>query len=207
LFTTEGVDFTPDFNAIPGAGPVQRIINGVGAFALLLALVGIIISSNYHLQLGVITPMFYAFREREEIQALAAMAQILIDVSDWMSAALSNNGPQRRQHAACVGHELLRVGGGGHLHLGAVPAAGAGGDDLAGRLDVKIKFERPDAQATCDIFSKYLVPSLPLADEVAQAAGGSARRVVPAQRPFRSATAPPTRLPSTTSASTSAPAT
>ena len=52
------VNFTPDFNAIPGAGPVQQLINGIGAFALLLSLVGIIIggamwgvgslSSNYH---------------------------------------------------------------------------------------------------------------------------------------------------------------
>jgi hypothetical protein len=37
------VNFTPDFNAIPGAGPVQQLINGIGAFALLLSLVGIII--------------------------------------------------------------------------------------------------------------------------------------------------------------------
>jgi hypothetical protein len=52
------VNFTPDFDAIPGAGPVQTLINGIGAFALLIALVGIIIggamwgigslSSNYH---------------------------------------------------------------------------------------------------------------------------------------------------------------
>jgi proteasome-associated ATPase len=41
-----------------------------------------------------------------------------------------------------------------------------------GRLDVKIKIERPDADAARDIFSKYLVSSLPLADEVVQAAGG-----------------------------------
>jgi proteasome-associated ATPase len=31
-----------------------------------------------------------------------------------------------------------------------------------GRLDVKIKIERPDAEAARDIFSKYLVPTLPL---------------------------------------------
>jgi len=58
LIAQTRVNFTPDFNAFPGAGPVQQIINGVGAFALLLALVGIIIggamwgvgslSSNYH---------------------------------------------------------------------------------------------------------------------------------------------------------------
>ena len=43
LIAQNRVNFTPDFNAIPGAGPVQQVINGVGAFALLLALVGIII--------------------------------------------------------------------------------------------------------------------------------------------------------------------
>ncbi len=31
-----------------------------------------------------------------------------------------------------------------------------------GRLDVKIKIERPDAEAARDIFSKYLIPALPL---------------------------------------------
>jgi proteasome-associated ATPase len=41
-----------------------------------------------------------------------------------------------------------------------------------GRLDVKIKIERPDADAARDIFSKYLVASLPLADEVVKAARG-----------------------------------
>src|SRR3954454_20901702 len=34
-----------------------------------------------------------------------------------------------------------------------------------GRLDVKIKIERPDAEAAKDIFSKYLMPELPLHDE------------------------------------------
>jgi proteasome-associated ATPase len=34
-----------------------------------------------------------------------------------------------------------------------------------GRLDVKIKIERPDAESARDIFSKYLVPSLPLHKE------------------------------------------
>ncbi len=38
-----------------------------------------------------------------------------------------------------------------------------------GRLDVKIKIERPDAEAARDIFSKYLVATLPLhADDLAQ---------------------------------------
>jgi proteasome-associated ATPase len=32
-----------------------------------------------------------------------------------------------------------------------------------GRLDVKIKIDRPDQQSAADIFSKYLVPELPLA--------------------------------------------
>jgi proteasome-associated ATPase len=35
-----------------------------------------------------------------------------------------------------------------------------------GRLDFKIKVERPDKEAAKDIFSKYLVPALPLHDEV-----------------------------------------
>ena len=34
-----------------------------------------------------------------------------------------------------------------------------------GRLDVKIKIERPDAQAAADILSKYLTPDLPLNEE------------------------------------------
>lgn len=38
-----------------------------------------------------------------------------------------------------------------------------------GRLDVKIKIERPDAEAAQDIFSKYLVESLPVhADDLAE---------------------------------------
>jgi proteasome-associated ATPase len=41
-----------------------------------------------------------------------------------------------------------------------------------GRLDVKIKIERPDAGAARDIFSKYLLASLPLADEVVASTGG-----------------------------------
>jgi proteasome-associated ATPase len=44
-----------------------------------------------------------------------------------------------------------------------------------GRLDVKIKIERPDAEAAKDIFSKYLVPTLPIhADDVAEFAGDRA---------------------------------
>jgi proteasome-associated ATPase len=41
-----------------------------------------------------------------------------------------------------------------------------------GRLDVKIKIERPDAEAAKDIFSKYLTPTLPLhADDMSVFAG------------------------------------
>ncbi|WP_435743891.1 proteasome ATPase [Nocardioides sp. SYSU DS0663] len=41
-----------------------------------------------------------------------------------------------------------------------------------GRLDVKIKIERPDAESARDIFSKYLTPSLPLhAEDLAEFGG------------------------------------
>jgi len=41
-----------------------------------------------------------------------------------------------------------------------------------GRLDVKIKVERPDAEGARDIFTKYVVPSLPLhADDLAEHGG------------------------------------
>ena len=49
-----------------------------------------------------------------------------------------------------------------------------------GRLDVKIKIERPDAEAAGDIFSKYLVTDLPLhPDDVAEH-GGSPEATVAA---------------------------
>jgi len=49
-----------------------------------------------------------------------------------------------------------------------------------GRLDVKIKIERPDAEAAKDIFSKYIVDALPLhADDLAEH-GGSAESCVAA---------------------------
>ncbi|HSL57720.1 MAG TPA: proteasome ATPase [Acidimicrobiales bacterium] len=42
-----------------------------------------------------------------------------------------------------------------------------------GRLDVKIKIERPDVEAAISIFARYLTPDLPLAaDEVAELGGG-----------------------------------
>ena len=44
-----------------------------------------------------------------------------------------------------------------------------------GRLDVKIKIERPDAEAARDIFSKYLTPKLPIhADDLAEFSGDPA---------------------------------
>ncbi|HUP99503.1 MAG TPA: proteasome ATPase [Aeromicrobium sp.] len=47
-----------------------------------------------------------------------------------------------------------------------------------GRLDVKIKIERPDAEAARDIFSKYLVPDLPLhPDDLAEFGGDAAATV------------------------------
>jgi proteasome-associated ATPase len=49
-----------------------------------------------------------------------------------------------------------------------------------GRLDVKIKIERPDAEAAKDIFSKYLLTDLPLhPDDIAEH-GGSATATVEA---------------------------
>ncbi|HET6168437.1 MAG TPA: proteasome ATPase [Marmoricola sp.] len=47
-----------------------------------------------------------------------------------------------------------------------------------GRLDVKIKIERPDAESARDIFSKYLVADLPLhADDLAEFGGDRAATV------------------------------
>jgi proteasome-associated ATPase len=47
-----------------------------------------------------------------------------------------------------------------------------------GRLDVKIKIERPDAEAAKDIFSKYVVPGLPLHPDDRAEHGGSADATV-----------------------------
>ena len=41
-----------------------------------------------------------------------------------------------------------------------------------GRLDVKIKIERPDAEAAADIFSKYILPGLPIHDDDLKENGG-----------------------------------
>ena len=55
-----------------------------------------------------------------------------------------------------------------------------------GRLDVKIKIERPDAEAARDIFSKYLTTTLPLhADDLSEFGGdkvGVRERDDPAHR-------------------------
>jgi proteasome-associated ATPase len=49
-----------------------------------------------------------------------------------------------------------------------------------GRLDVKIKIERPDAEAAKDIFSKYVLSSLPLHPDDLAEHGGSAEATVDA---------------------------
>ncbi|WP_432572899.1 proteasome ATPase [Kineococcus sp. SYSU DK005] len=49
-----------------------------------------------------------------------------------------------------------------------------------GRLDVKIKIERPDAESAGQIFAKYLTPDLPLHADDLTANGGSARAAVDA---------------------------
>src|SRR5450830_1895967 len=47
-----------------------------------------------------------------------------------------------------------------------------------GRLDVKIKIERPDAEGAREIFGKYLTPSLPIhADDIAEHGGNAAAAV------------------------------
>ena len=50
-----------------------------------------------------------------------------------------------------------------------------------GRLDVKIKIERPNEDAAGQIFSRYLTPDLPLdTDEVRRLGGGDAHKAVQA---------------------------
>jgi proteasome-associated ATPase len=49
-----------------------------------------------------------------------------------------------------------------------------------GRLDVKIKIERPDAEAARDIFSKYILAGLPLHPDDLKEHGGSASSTVEA---------------------------
>jgi proteasome-associated ATPase len=48
----------------------------------------------------------------------------------------------------------------------------------AGRLDVKIKISRPDATAARDIFSKYVVPDLPFAEEEVERHAGDRNTLV-----------------------------
>ena len=43
-----------------------------------------------------------------------------------------------------------------------------------GRLDVKIKIERPDEERRRQIFAQYLTPTLPIADDETKRAGGDA---------------------------------
>jgi proteasome-associated ATPase len=47
-----------------------------------------------------------------------------------------------------------------------------------GRLDVKIKIERPDAAAAADILSKYLTSDVPLHEDEVAASGGDRERTV-----------------------------
>ncbi|WP_326639208.1 proteasome ATPase [Streptosporangium sp. NBC_01755] len=47
-----------------------------------------------------------------------------------------------------------------------------------GRLDVKIKIERPDAEAAKDIFSKYLIAELPLHSEDLSEHGGNRQETI-----------------------------
>ncbi len=49
-----------------------------------------------------------------------------------------------------------------------------------GRLDVKIKIERPDAESARDIFSKYLIAELPLHEHDLSEHGASRQRTIEA---------------------------
>ena len=48
----------------------------------------------------------------------------------------------------------------------------------AGRLDVKIKIDRPDEEAACEIFSKYLTSELPLHQSELERLNGDGEKVV-----------------------------
>jgi SpoVK/Ycf46/Vps4 family AAA+-type ATPase len=48
-----------------------------------------------------------------------------------------------------------------------------------GRLDVKIKIERPDAEAARDIFSKYLTTTLPMHPTTSPSTAGSREATSP----------------------------
>ncbi|HID55827.1 TPA: proteasome ATPase [Candidatus Poribacteria bacterium] len=47
-----------------------------------------------------------------------------------------------------------------------------------GRLDIKIKIDRPDEEGAKDIFSKYLKPDLPIAQSEIDAAGGDVNEAI-----------------------------
>ena len=47
-----------------------------------------------------------------------------------------------------------------------------------GRLDVKIKIERPDRAAASDIFQKYLTPDIPIAESEARQHGGDLKAAI-----------------------------
>jgi proteasome-associated ATPase len=47
-----------------------------------------------------------------------------------------------------------------------------------GRLDVKIKIERPDEESSKQIFARYLVPTLPLAEDETKLHDGDAQRTI-----------------------------
>ncbi len=47
-----------------------------------------------------------------------------------------------------------------------------------GRLDVKIKIERPDAAGAQSIFSRYIKPDLPIADDEIKGAGGDSQAAI-----------------------------
>jgi proteasome-associated ATPase len=47
-----------------------------------------------------------------------------------------------------------------------------------GRLDVKIKIERPDEESSKQIFSRYLLPTLPIAEDETKLYDGDASRAV-----------------------------
>lgn len=58
LLATQGVQLQPDAGSLPGGAELQRLTNGVGGWALVLALVGLVVgaaawalgahSQNYH---------------------------------------------------------------------------------------------------------------------------------------------------------------
>jgi MFS family permease len=74
-FVTAGVTLNPDPGQLPGGGTLQQLVNGIGGWALILALVGLVIgaaawalgahSQNYH--------QSYAGRRAVLVAGLAAL--------------------------------------------------------------------------------------------------------------------------------------